>query len=359
MNKNINKIKLSITTACNLKCGYCFVKRKNLWMRAGIANKSVDLLLDSPGKEKLLSIYGGEPLLNFRLIRQLIPRAMVAAKKRNKKLTVSICTNGVLLEKEHLLFFRKYGVKLILSLVGSPFYHNKERKSVNCAGTFGALKKKIPMLFDRLNKDNLGVSLCVFPYSVNALEDNFTYISSLGFNNFNFEIIKEYEEWDKQSRVQFIAVFRKIIKNHVIDGLSRGNFKFINPISWEIKHGLLSEFLRGSCPFNYELEIYPGGEMSFSPFVLNAGNYRKYMIGQIGKSKNGNFMKCNFSPRGAACRTCRNRYYEGYRLDQGAGQVYSFYRLLCYGAADIIKERADKSEDFKNYIKKIKEEVCF
>ena len=128
MNKNINKIKIAITTFCNLDCSYCFVNRTNEIMRLDSAKKAVDLLLSSAGPDKLLSIYGGEPLLNFKLIRDVCPYALSEARKLNKDLIISICTNATLLNQEHLDFFKKFGIKLIISMVGSKISHNRFRK---------------------------------------------------------------------------------------------------------------------------------------------------------------------------------------------------------------------------------------
>ncbi len=126
-NKRINRIKLTITTQCNLNCDYCFVKKTNEYMELATAKNSVDLLLRSQGKDKLLSIYGGEPLLNFKLIEKISPYAISQAEKLKKNLIITVCTNATLLEEKYLDFFKKYNIKLIVSLAGEKSGQDKFR----------------------------------------------------------------------------------------------------------------------------------------------------------------------------------------------------------------------------------------
>ena len=71
-----------------------------------VAKATVDLLLGSIREEKLLSCYGGEPLLQFPLLKQMVIYAREMEKENNKHLTIACCTNSLLLTEEHLSFFR-------------------------------------------------------------------------------------------------------------------------------------------------------------------------------------------------------------------------------------------------------------
>ena len=85
-NKKINRLKIAITTKCNLSCNYCFVKKKNKTINYKIAKKSINILLLSKGKNKLLSIYGGEIFLEYKLLKRIIKYSQKKAKDINKKL---------------------------------------------------------------------------------------------------------------------------------------------------------------------------------------------------------------------------------------------------------------------------------
>lgn len=62
--KEIFSLKLSITTACNLNCRYCFVTKNSRYIDLETAYKAIDFFLLSKGEKKILILYGGEPLLH-------------------------------------------------------------------------------------------------------------------------------------------------------------------------------------------------------------------------------------------------------------------------------------------------------
>ena len=72
-----------------------------------VAKAAVGSLLKSPGLSKEILIYGGEPLLEFALVKKISLFAKKEAQKNKKELVVSVATNGLLLDSEKLLFFQK------------------------------------------------------------------------------------------------------------------------------------------------------------------------------------------------------------------------------------------------------------
>jgi len=356
--KEINKIKLTVTTACNLRCNYCFVKRTSEAMSFEVAKKSVDILLGSRGKEKLLSIYGGEPLLNFELIKKICPYAIAKGKKAKKVITVSICSNFTLIEEQHLRFFKKNNIRLIISMAGQRRYHDKERSMADRNSSYSVIKDNLGLLFKIMPKNNVGVSFCVFPSTAGALEDNFNHLLELGFNYINLEIIREYEQWTTPKINKIAAGLRKIIR-HILSRIPKRNFIFLNPINWEIKYKLLALFSDANCPFNYKLEVYPNGEMAFSPFVLNCAEKERYTVGNINEEILKKFNDCRFSLGNRSCRECESGYFKSYPSDIGASKVYKLYHLFCLEAAKEIQNSAPEIKPFAEYVREIKERICF
>ena len=357
MNKNINKIKIAITTACNLNCSYCFVNRTKETMRLESARKAVDLLLSSAGTDKLFSIYGGEPLLNFKLIKEICPYALSEARKLNKNLIISVCTNGTLLNQEHLDFFRKFGIKLIISMVGSKISHNRFRKLNSNRNSYEIILKKLPLVFKSMPAQNLGVSFCVFPSLAGNIGKDFNHLLTLGFKYINFEIIREYEKWTQKRIERFTSEFKKI-SGYVFSEISKGNFIFLNPVNWEIRYGVLTKSLGARCPFDYKLEVYPDGSMAFSPFLLNSVKKDDYIIGNINKSF-VRFDSCKFNLKSVRCQRCEGDYLENYPFDERASMVYKLCGLICLEMAKKIQENAHRVKVFRDYIDIIKQKVCF
>ncbi|MBZ9572757.1 radical SAM protein [Patescibacteria group bacterium] len=358
MNKQINKVKLAITTKCNLNCDYCFVKKTNQDMDFATAKNAIDLLLESERKDKLLSVYGGEPLLNFKLIEKICPYAITRAEDLRKNLIISVCTNGTLLEKKHLDFFEKYDIRLIISLVGEKSDHDEFRSFKKQSGSYEKILEKLPMVFKKIPPEHLGVSFCLFPSTIERMEENFDHLMKLGFNYINFEIIHHYQDWTKEAQEKFHLGLNKIIK-FVIDNIPKEDFIFLNPINWEIKYQKISQSLGLECPFWYKLEIYPLGEMAFSPFLLNAPNREKHLIGNVNQGLSQKFKECQYSPKDVRCKKCQFSYFPSENTDKGAERIYELYRTICLKAAKEIKNQALENKLYTRYIKKIKEEVCF
>ncbi|MBM3252271.1 MAG: radical SAM protein [Candidatus Omnitrophica bacterium] len=355
-NKQINKVKLTVTTQCNLYCDYCFVNKTNSVMNFQTAKYAIGALLKSKGRDKLLSLYGGEPLLNFELIKKICPYATNLAKKFNKKLDISICTNGTLLTKKHLSFFRDFNVKLIISLVGKDIYHDRFRKFKFNKNTYKTIYGNLQLVFKVIPRENLGVSFCIFPSLIDKIEENFSHLVDLGFTYINFEIIREYQHWTSDITDKFSLTLGRIL-NFIIKNIPQKRFIYLNPINWEIKHSIISRYLKGDCLFAYSLEVYPKGELAFSPFLLNAIGKKKYIIGNIGLSLS-RFKDCKFHPNSELCKECESLYHRGYKTDRFANDAYSIYRNLCLKAANtIVSHRKEKY--FQEYIDQIKRKVCF
>ena len=325
-------------------------------MNLQTGQKAIDLLIQSPGKEKLLAIYGGEPLLNFKFIKKIIPYAYFQAQQFKKDIIFFICTNGTLLNLNHLSFFRKYNVKLVISFVGSPLVHNRFRYFNKKIGSYSLIKKKLSLVFSKMPSQNLGVSFCVFPSLSYRIHKDFNHLIKLGFNHVNIEIIRDFETWSEKRILDFTFNLNKIIKD-IFYNISIGKDIFLNPINWEIKYQISSHSLR--CPFNYNLEVYPNGDMAFSPFLFNLNEKENYIIGNINKSISKKFNKCQFNFKSNRCQKCEINYYKDYNSDEQAGRVYDLYRLRCLEAAKQIQDSIYKNKCFYNYVQKIKKEICF
>ena len=356
INKSIHKIKLAITTQCNFACRYCFVKKTNEQMYFDTAKKAVDLLLFTKGEDKLLSIYGGEPFLYFHFIEKICSYGISMAKYLKKRLTISVCTNFSLAREKHILFLKKYNIKLIISMVGKKQYHDKERISIDGKGTYDSIRNKLGTLFNIVSKENIGISLCIFPSTVGKLQENLEHLISLGFTYFNFEIIRYYQPWTLNKIKEFIIQFENIIK-YIFSSISQNCYIYLNPINWEIKYKLLSQSFGLSCPFNYNLEIYPKGEMAFSPFLLNSFQKYRYIIGNINNSFL-DYKDCQFNFKNDRCRSCESDYFKTYASDEGASKVYNLYRFFCLKAAKEIEKRVLKIKAFRDYIHTI-QKICF
>lgn len=157
---NINSLILEITQNCNFRCRYCVYGGTYLYYRHHnkktmtyeIAKKSIDYfenLINSPKrtkiiKEKYISFYGGEPLLEFKLVKKCIEYINSGLRNRiSDNLKISISTNGYLLNPEIIEYCVQNNISLHISLDGPQYIHDKNRVLKNGRGTFEKIFKNI------------------------------------------------------------------------------------------------------------------------------------------------------------------------------------------------------------------------
>lgn len=139
---NLNRINLKVTNNCNLACNYCFFsekykhKKNDRFMSWEVAKKSIDYYIEHSYNMKSLSFhfYGGEPLLNFALIKKSV--LYIESLKLNRKYGYYLTTNLTVISDEIVKFMVKYQFSVLVSLDGSKEVHDANRKSKSGEDTY-------------------------------------------------------------------------------------------------------------------------------------------------------------------------------------------------------------------------------
>jgi uncharacterized protein len=182
----ITKLELFLTENCNLRCEYCFVKGKNRYnkMTEKIGKKAIDLLFKESKEEKDLEIlfFGGEPLLELKLIKIITEYSEEMARQFDKSVAFSMTTNGILFSDDSLNYCRKHKIIFLLSVDGNRETHDRFRKIPSGKGSFDLIESKISTL--KKYQPWLGARVTVHPDNVEKLMDNIEFLFSRGFNQF-------------------------------------------------------------------------------------------------------------------------------------------------------------------------------
>ena len=135
---------------CNLRCKYCFAatgdfcmgERKLLSYEVGKA--ALDWLVEHSGKRVNLEVdfFGGEPLMNFPVIKQLVAYGRSIEKEKNKRFKFTTTTNCVALTDEIIDFLNAEMQNVVISLDGRPEVHDRMRPTVNGKGSFDIIIDK-------------------------------------------------------------------------------------------------------------------------------------------------------------------------------------------------------------------------
>ena len=121
-----------VTLRCDHSCHYCQVSRQSTDrskydMALSTATRSLELMMQSPSKAVTLEFQGGEPLLAFDRIKEIVPRAKELAAAAGKDLDIVVVTSLVNATDDMLRYFRDERVKISTSLDGPAFIHNANR----------------------------------------------------------------------------------------------------------------------------------------------------------------------------------------------------------------------------------------
>jgi len=145
----LKTIALLISQKCNMACTYCYADGGEYGeagsMSYDIAKRAVDLLVRNSELDTDLAIifFGGEPLLEFKLIRQITFYAKAQCVKFSRKVSFSITTNGSLLKDDRLLFFKLNSFNVMVSIDGGKKTQDAQRPFKDGRGSYEQI---IPMV---------------------------------------------------------------------------------------------------------------------------------------------------------------------------------------------------------------------
>lgn len=133
--RKVRALCLNVTRDCNMSCTYCFTRRQKTtsshspFMNISTAKKAIQFLVQNSLDRAPLQIdfFGGEPLLNFEVVRKTVAFAKKISKDMGRKMTFTLTTNGSLLDEKIGAFLDREGFQVILSLDGVPEIHNAHR----------------------------------------------------------------------------------------------------------------------------------------------------------------------------------------------------------------------------------------
>lgn len=218
----LSQLILIVTEECNLRCKYCvysdfYCNNKTYskkQMSFETAKKAVDFYLKIHEEKvirgyddtKVINFYGGEPFLNFKLIKQIVE---YIESKNIKNIKYSITTNGTLMNDYIIDFVSKHNFSLAFSLDGNEFNHDRNRVTKFGKKTHTLIERNLKKYYEKLteyNKENstISVSCCYDDYTDMNLVVNYFIklektipVLSIVFNKI-YDIDTTYYEYCKQ-----------------------------------------------------------------------------------------------------------------------------------------------------------------
>ena len=184
---------LHIAHDCNLRCKYCFASTGDFGtgrklMPFSVGKQAIDFLLEkSVGRENLeLDFFGGEPLMNWDVVKQLVAYGREQEKLHNKNFRFTLTTNGVLLNDEVMEFCNKEMGNVVLSIDGRKEVHDHMRPFRKGAGSYDLIVPKFQKFAELRHQDKYYVRGTFTHYNTDFAAD-VLHLADLGFKQISVE----------------------------------------------------------------------------------------------------------------------------------------------------------------------------
>jgi uncharacterized protein len=161
--KKLMQVSLNVTHKCNLHCDYCYGEDGSygspaVHMSRETARQAVDFLFKENGDAERcrITLFGGEPLLNFDLVKYVIQYARKKASSLDKIIEFGLTTNGILMDEEKADFLINEKIEVTFSLDGPKKIHDQNRplKSNRERGSYDVIYPNILKYIEKAERDN-------------------------------------------------------------------------------------------------------------------------------------------------------------------------------------------------------------
>lgn len=184
---------LHIAHDCNMCCKYCFAGEGEYsgdrsLMSFEVGKRALDFLIEQSGSRKNLEVdfFGGEPLLNFDVVKQLVAYARSIEKEKGKNFRFTLTTNGVLLNDEVIEWANKECYNVVLSLDGRKETNDRMRRTRNNKGTYDLILPKFQKMAKERNQQGYYIRGTYTHYNTDFAND-ILHLADLGFEQLAME----------------------------------------------------------------------------------------------------------------------------------------------------------------------------
>ncbi|MBQ2999379.1 MAG: thioether cross-link-forming SCIFF peptide maturase [Clostridia bacterium] len=184
---------LHIAHTCNLDCSYCFASQgkyhgERALMSLEVGKRALDFLIENSGTRRNLEVdfFGGEPLMNFEVVKELVAYAREREKECGKNFRFTLTTNGMLIDDDVIEFANRECSNVVLSLDGRKEIHDRFRVDHAGRGSFDTIVPKFQKLVEARGGKNYYMRGTFTHANPDFLKD-IEVMLSLGFRELSME----------------------------------------------------------------------------------------------------------------------------------------------------------------------------
>ena len=319
-NTVIKALCLHVAHTCNLNCEYCFASQgkyhgERALMSFEVGKRALDFLIENSGTRRNLEVdfFGGEPLMNWDVVKELVAYARVQEKIHNKNFRFTLTTNGMLIDDDVIDFSNREMSNVVLSLDGRPEVHDRLRVDYMGRGSYETIVPKFQEFVKRRGGKNYYMRGTFTHKNADFTNDIF-HMADLGFTELSMEpVVCSPEDASALTESDLPILFDQyeLLAKEMIKRKKEGRpFTFYHYML-DLKHGPCIYKRISGCGSGTEyMAVTPTGDLY--PCHQFVGD-TKYLLGNIWDGVTNNevqneFKLCNAYAR-PECNDCWAKLY--------------------------------------------------
>ncbi len=311
---------LHIAHDCNLACKYCFASEgeyhgDRALMSFEVGKKALDYLLENSGSRRNLEVdfFGGEPLMNFKVVKDLVAYGRSKEEEYNKKFRFTLTTNGVLLNDDVIDFCNKEISNVVLSLDGRKEVNDKMRPFPNGKGSYDIIVPKFLNFFKKRGEKDYYIRGTFTHNNLDFASDVLHY-ADLGFDKMSMEPVVAPPEAPYAIREEDIPKIKEEYDKLAVEFIKRKKegrgFVFFHYMIDLTQGPCVAKRLSGCGSGTEYLAVTPWGD--FYPCHQFVG-IPEFLMGNVDEGITNTkvqdeFKQCNVYAK-EKCKDCFARFY--------------------------------------------------
>lgn len=311
---------LHVTHDCNLACRYCFASEgeyhgERSLMSYEVGKKAFDFLVANSGNRRNLEVdfFGGEPLMNFDVVKRLVHYGRSIEKEHNKNFRFTLTTNGVLLDEENMAFMNEHMYNVVLSLDGRPSVNDQMRPTPNGKGSYDLIMPKFKAFAESRNQENYYIRGTFTHQNLDFAED-VLHMADQGFKQISIEPVVAPSDMPyalQEEDIPFLMEQYEYLAMKKLEYKAAGkDFNFFH-FMIDLSQGPCVAKRLAGCGSGVEyLAITPKGELYPCHQYVGLEEFKLGTVdtGIVNTDKQGEFKCCNVYAK-EGCSNCWAKFY--------------------------------------------------
>lgn len=317
----IKALCLNIIHDCNLRCRYCFADEgeyhgKREIMSPKVGKKAIDFVIEASGPRHNIEIdlFGGEPLMAFQEIREIVDYARLRELETGKNIRFTMTTNATLLNDENMEYLDKHMGNLVLSIDGREAVNDKVRIRFDGSGTYRQILPKIKEMVKRRDSNKQYYARGTFTRENTDFFEDYKLLKDEGFDEISIEPVVLPNEHELSLRWEDVPRIKEqydLIYKDLLEGRRRGEKTTFYHFNIDLSGGPCVYKRISGCGAGFEyVAVAPSGDIY--PCHQFVGN-PDYVMGNLDEGIRRRDISRTFRQahiyNKPVCRDCWARFY--------------------------------------------------